>query len=73
MLARHSLDAEALPKGLPHKQKVPWVGPQEGPVHFRPFDRRADIWIGRGAVHMACDEQLQHMGVVLDTSVRFWP
>ena len=37
---------------------------------FLVSDRRADTSIGRGAMHMARDEQLQHMGVVLDTSVR---
>ena len=51
------------------EHNVPWVHNEDASM-FLVSDRRADTSIGRGAMHMARDEQLQHMGVVLDTSVR---
>ena len=54
---------------LLREHAVPWVTNEDASMFLR-ADRRADTAVARGSMHMARDAKLQHLGVVLDTTVR---
>ena len=66
--ATHTTQKRCLQKLL-RAYNVPWFT-NEDPSMFTVSNRKADTAVARGAMHMARDERLQHMGVIIDTTVR---
>ena len=66
--ATHTTQKRCLQKLL-RVHNVPWFT-NEDPSMFAVANRKADTAIARGAMHMARDDRLQRMGVVVDTTVR---
>ena len=66
--ATHTTQKRCLQKLL-RDSHVTWIANEDGSM-FNRADRKADTVVWRGAMHMASDKELQHMGVILDTTIR---
>lgn len=66
--ATHTTQKRCLQRLL-RAYNVPWFTNEDSSM-FKVSNRKADTAVARGAMHMARDERLQRMGVIVDTTVR---